>query len=85
MPIDEGELPRRLYPAAGATVSRPSARPLPDWTKVREDRRRDAILSSYEEPPPGAHLVSSSRRLYRHHGIYVGRGRVIHYSGFAYG
>jgi hypothetical protein len=26
--LDEGELSRRLYPAAGAMVSRPSARPL---------------------------------------------------------
>ena len=51
------------------------------WLR-REDQRRDTILSSHEEPPLGAHLVSS-RRLYRHHGIYVGGGRVIHYSGFA--
>lgn len=29
---------------------------------------------------PGDHIVAS-RRLYKHHGIYVGRGRVIHYSG----
>jgi hypothetical protein len=54
------------------------------WKRLRrEGRRRDTILSSHEVPPLGAHLVSS-RRLYRHHGIYVGGGRVIHYSGFAY-
>ena len=54
------------------------------WKRLRrEDRRWDTILSSYKEPPLGAHLVSS-RCLHRHHGIYVGRGRVIHCSGFAY-
>jgi HRAS-like suppressor 3 len=30
---------------------------------------------------PGAHLTSP-RRGYLHHGIYVGAGRVIHYGGF---
>jgi hypothetical protein len=34
------------------------------------------------EPPLGAHLTSS-RRGYTHHGIYVGHGRVVHYSGFS--
>lgn len=29
--------------------------------------------------PLGAHLVSPRKR-YRHHGIYVGNGRVIHYA-----
>lgn len=32
--------------------------------------------------PLGAHLVTP-RRGYTHHGIYVGNGRVIHYSGFS--
>ncbi|MBS0497551.1 MAG: lecithin retinol acyltransferase family protein [Proteobacteria bacterium] len=32
--------------------------------------------------PLGAHLVSP-RTLYSHHGIYIGNGRVIHYSGLA--
>jgi hypothetical protein len=36
------------------------------------------------EPPLAAHLVSE-RFGYKHHGIYVGAGRVVHYSGFAYG
>ncbi len=35
-----------------------------------------------QEPPIGAHLVSS-RTGYSHHGIYVGNGQVIHYSGWA--
>ena len=33
-----------------------------------------------QEPPLGAHLTTS-RRGYSHHGVYVGRGRVVHYSG----
>jgi hypothetical protein len=34
------------------------------------------------EPPVGAHLTTS-RRGYTHHGIYVGEGRVVHYSGLS--
>ena len=34
------------------------------------------------EPPVGAHLATS-RRGYTHHGMYVGRGRVVHYSGLS--
>jgi Lecithin retinol acyltransferase len=41
-------------------------------------------LCGSEEPPLAAHLVTS-RRFYTHHGIYVGKGRVIHYSGYKYG
>lgn len=32
---------------------------------------------------PGAHLVTE-RNGYAHHGIYTGRGRVIHYTGFCH-
>jgi Lecithin retinol acyltransferase len=35
-----------------------------------------------QEPPLGAHLATS-RRGYHHHGVYVGRGRVVHYSGLS--
>jgi Lecithin retinol acyltransferase len=35
-----------------------------------------------QEPPLGAHLTTS-RRGYTHHGVYVGGGRVVHYSGFS--
>jgi Lecithin retinol acyltransferase len=35
-----------------------------------------------QEPPLGAHLTTS-RRGYTHHGIYVGHGRVVHYSGLS--
>lgn len=33
---------------------------------------------------PGMHLISP-RQGYMHHGIYVGKGQVIHYSGFSHG
>lgn len=33
-----------------------------------------------QEPPLGAHLRTSHRE-YTHHGMYVGHGRVVHYSG----
>ena len=36
------------------------------------------------EPPIGAHVLTP-RRGYTHHGIYVGRGRVVHYGGFSRG
>src|SRR5260221_6886140 len=35
-----------------------------------------------QEPVPGTHLVAS-RRGYTHHGIYVGRGMVVHYAGLS--
>lgn len=41
-------------------------------------------LESGHEPPLAAHLVTE-RAFYTHHGIYVGQGRVIHYSGHAGG
>jgi hypothetical protein len=44
----------------------------------------DLLLGPGEEPPLASHLVTP-RALYAHHGIYVGNGRVIHYSGLAYG
>lgn len=42
--------------------------------QIRGDYAPDAYL-------PGTHLVTA-RDGYSHHGIYVGRGRVIHYGGF---
>jgi hypothetical protein len=35
-----------------------------------------------QEPPLGAHLTTT-RRGYHHHGVYVGHGRVVHYSGLS--
>jgi hypothetical protein len=41
-------------------------------------------LGLEQEPPPGAHLTCS-RRGYSHHRVYIGRGRVVHYSGLSGG
>ncbi|QCP52844.1 NC domain protein [Trinickia violacea] len=41
-----------------------------------------ALCSFNDEPALGAHLVTQ-RCGYEHHGVYVGRGNVIHYAGFA--
>jgi hypothetical protein len=49
------------------------------WDKP-EDRWRRFGLE--QEPALGAHLTTS-RRAYHHHGVYVGRGRVVHYSGLS--
>ncbi|WP_432258847.1 lecithin retinol acyltransferase family protein [Cupriavidus sp. TMH.W2] len=35
------------------------------------------------DPPVGAHLVTP-RHGYAHHGIYVGRGMVVHYAGYCH-
>ena len=44
----------------------------------------DRALDQGQEPPLGAHVVSP-RHGYAHHGIYVGRGRVVQYGGFSRG
>jgi len=46
--------------------------------------RGDWLLVGDQEPPLGSHLVTP-RRGYRHHGIYVGARKVVHYSGLAHG
>jgi Lecithin retinol acyltransferase len=45
--------------------------------------RTDRLVGFGEEPPMGAHLVTP-RRGFLHHGIYVGDGKVVHYSGLSY-
>jgi hypothetical protein len=40
--------------------------------------RSDRLLVANEEPPLGSHLVTP-RRGFVHHGVYVGRGNVVHY------
>jgi hypothetical protein len=50
----------------------------------RDLSRRDHGLDPAREPPLGAHLVTP-RRGYTHHGIYVGRGRVVQYGGLSHG
>ena len=44
--------------------------------------RGDRSLTGNEEPPLGAHVVTP-RFAYAHHGVYVGRGTVVHYAAFA--
>jgi Lecithin retinol acyltransferase len=44
----------------------------------------DRFLVPGREPALGSHMVTP-RRGYLHHGIYVGSGRIVHYSGFAHG
>src|SRR5688572_23336122 len=38
------------------------------------------MLGAGEEPPLAAHLITP-RRSYTHHGLYVGKGRAVHYPG----
>jgi hypothetical protein len=53
-----------------------------DIPTVSDDEGPDPQLRLEQEPPLGAHLTTS-RRGYSHHGVYVGRGRVVHYSGLS--
>jgi hypothetical protein len=46
--------------------------------------RSDPFKWQSQEPSLGSHLVTP-RRGYLHHGIYVGDGKVVHYSGFSDG
>jgi len=45
-------------------------------------RHRDEVLDRGAEPPIGAHLMTP-RRVYTHHGIYAGEGRVVQYGGLS--
>ncbi|HSC83685.1 MAG TPA: lecithin retinol acyltransferase family protein, partial [Pseudomonas sp.] len=40
------------------------------------------IQQETDSLPVGAHLISP-RKLYMHHGIYLGQGEIAHYSGFS--
>jgi hypothetical protein len=56
-----------------------------NWkVKNRGRSAPDEPVLDKQEPPIGAHLISS-RGLYMHHGICVGEGRVIHYAGLSSG
>ncbi|MFM0061478.1 lecithin retinol acyltransferase family protein [Paraburkholderia phytofirmans] len=46
------------------------------------DHVQDANVASEPDLPRGAHLATR-RTGYIHHGIYIGDGKVIHYSGFS--
>lgn len=54
---------------------------LPDIARRMNAMNAELHANEIELPPLGAHLVTH-RAGYSHHGIYVGNGRVIHYSGF---
>jgi Lecithin retinol acyltransferase len=56
--------------------------PRPQWSALGSSSRGDRLLAPKEEPPLGAHLVTP-RFAYEHHGVYVGRGKVVHYAAFA--
>jgi len=47
-----------------------------------QDADRRWLSGLEREPPLGAHLATL-RRGYSHHGMYVGHGRVVHYSGLS--
>ena len=47
-------------------------------------RPTDEVLAQGGEPPIGAHLLTP-RRVYTHHGIYMGGGRVAQYGGLSHG
>ena len=47
-------------------------------------RARDRFLDTGQEQPLGTHIVTP-RRGYTHHGIYVGRGKVVQYAGLTRG
>ena len=47
-------------------------------------RPTEQVLDPDHEPPIGAHLVTP-RRVYTHHGIYAGDGRVVQYGGLSRG
>lgn len=66
---------RRTYVQVGL---RNALRPKPYEHSVRGLGRSDSLLVADEEPPLGSHLVTP-RRGFSHHGIYVGRGKVVHH------
>src|SRR6202011_5794769 len=70
--LDEAELSRRLYPTASAGPALSSTRPLPDWTKVREELARAdhqmtlALLwEEYKGQHPNGYQYSQFAELYR--------------------
>jgi hypothetical protein len=53
-----------------------------DDVRISEDEGIDRRWHLEQEPPVGAHLTTT-RCGYCHHGIYAGKGRVVHYSGLS--
>jgi Lecithin retinol acyltransferase len=52
------------------------------WNGLGASSRADRLLLPERQPPLGAHLVTP-RFAYQHHGVYVGRGLVVHYAAYA--
>jgi Lecithin retinol acyltransferase len=52
----------------------------PGWRGLQ---LKDRLLRRSDEPPLGSHLITP-RIGFAHHGIYVGRGKVVHYGGHAH-
>ncbi len=49
---------------------------------LMKSHRSRSVLISESDPLPGDHIyVKGSSRFYKHHGIYIGHGKVIHVSG----
>ena len=70
--MDEDDLALRLYPKSGGAPLRESARPLPDWTKIREELARAdhqmtlALLwQEYKTQHPEGYQYSQFAELYR--------------------
>jgi hypothetical protein len=55
-----------------------------DDMRISDDEGVDPQWHPKQEPPPGAHLTTT-RRGYCHHGICIGKGRVVHYAGLSGG
>jgi len=68
---------RLKYRALNAEIRAPRA-----LSKVQHMTMIWPQFGLQQEPALGAHLATS-RRGYQHHGVYVGRGRVVHYSGLS--
>jgi hypothetical protein len=64
------------------SVSTMAKRVIPEQRPQRGLRASDWLLDADREPPIGAQLLTP-RRGYTHHGIYVGRGCVVHYRGLS--
>lgn len=71
-------------PAVSADGTRTSCARGARRAAYQAERYSDRPLAQDEEPPLGAHVVSP-RFGYVHHGIYIGRGRVVHYAGLSCG
>jgi hypothetical protein len=74
-----------LHPSiAPATFSPNAGARSRKFSHLRGLRSCDHALDPEREPAIGAHIITP-RRGYTHHGIYIGRGRVVQYGGLSRG